>query len=72
MANAGLAPVLEREKLTAYPARPSLTNVARFQFFREQGDRVAGVWLVRLRGEVEPKVSLHGTYTDRSGTARRF
>jgi hypothetical protein len=47
MANAGLAPVLEREKLTAYPARPSLPNVARFQFFREKGDRVAGVWLVR-------------------------
>jgi hypothetical protein len=46
-ANAGLAPVLEREKLTAYPARPSLPNVARFQFFREQGDRVAGVWVVR-------------------------
>jgi hypothetical protein len=47
MANAGLAPVLEREKLTAYPARPSLPNVARFQFFREQGDRVAGLWVVR-------------------------
>ena len=47
IANAGLAPVLEREKLTAYPARPSLPNVARFQFFREQGDRVAGVWVVR-------------------------
>jgi hypothetical protein len=46
-ANAGLARVLEREKLTAYPARPSLPNVARFQFFREKGDRVAGVWLVR-------------------------
>jgi hypothetical protein len=47
MASALLAPVLEREKLTAYPSRPSLPNVARFQFFREQGDRVAGVWVVR-------------------------
>ena len=47
MANAGLAPVLEREKLTAYPARPALPGVARFQFFREKGDRVAGVWVVR-------------------------
>src|SRR5258706_6118015 len=45
--NAGLAAVLEREKLTAYPARPSLPNVARFQFFRDKGDRVAGVWVVR-------------------------
>ena len=47
VANAGLAPVLEREKLTAYPARPSLADVARFQFFRATGDRVAGVWVVR-------------------------
>jgi hypothetical protein len=47
IANAGLAPALEREKLTAYPARPLLPNVARFQFFREKGDRVAGVWVVR-------------------------
>jgi hypothetical protein len=46
-ANAGLATVLEREKVTSYPARPSLPNVTRFQFFREQGDRVAGVWVVR-------------------------
>jgi hypothetical protein len=47
IANAGLAPVLEREQLTAIPARPSLANVARFQFFREKSDRVAGVWIVR-------------------------
>jgi hypothetical protein len=47
IANANLAPVLERETLTAYPARPSLPNVARFQYFREKGDRVAGVWVVR-------------------------
>ena len=47
MANAGLAPVLEREQLTVYPARPALPNVARFQFFREHGGRVAGVWIVR-------------------------
>ena len=47
VANAGLASVVAREKLTTYPARPSLPNVARFQFFREKGDRVAGVWVVR-------------------------
>jgi hypothetical protein len=46
-ANAGLAAVVEREQLAAYPARPSLPDVARFQFFREHGDRVAGVWVVR-------------------------
>jgi len=47
VANAALAPVLEREMLTSYPARPTLASVARFQFFRPQGERVAGVWLVR-------------------------
>jgi hypothetical protein len=47
VANTALAPVVEREKLTTYPARPTLDSVARFQFFRAQGERVAGVWLVR-------------------------
>jgi hypothetical protein len=47
IANAGLAPVVEREKLAGYPAKPSLRNVARFQFFRQEGARVAGVWVVR-------------------------
>jgi hypothetical protein len=47
LANAGLAPVVEREKLTAYPAQPALPFVRRFEFFRQQSDRVAGVWLVR-------------------------
>jgi hypothetical protein len=40
-------PVLAREKLTAYPARPALSPVRRFEFFRHEGDRVAGVWVVR-------------------------
>ena len=47
VANAALASVLAREGLTTVPANPSLANVARFQFFRDKGDRVAGVWLVR-------------------------
>ena len=48
MANAALARVLAaREADGRIPARPSLPNVARFQFFRETGDRVAGVWVVR-------------------------
>jgi hypothetical protein len=47
VANAALAPVLGRENLTTYPARPSLPDVARFQFFRQTGPRVAGVWIVR-------------------------
>jgi hypothetical protein len=47
VAHDALAPILAREKLTMYPARPSLPPVARFQFFRVQGERVAGVWVVR-------------------------
>jgi hypothetical protein len=47
IANAGLAPVLEREPLATYPSEPALAPVARFQFFRTTGDRVAGVWVVR-------------------------
>lgn len=34
------------EKLQSFPAVPTLKDVARFEFFR-QGDRPAGVWLVR-------------------------
>jgi hypothetical protein len=41
-----LMPVLEREKMTTYPARPALAPVRRFEFFRQSG-RVAGVWVVR-------------------------
>jgi hypothetical protein len=47
VANAGLAPVVEREKLASVRPHPSLASVARFQFFREQGSRMAGVWVVR-------------------------
>ncbi len=38
---------LEREQVTAFPARPKLANVARFEFFSKSPDRPEGVWLVR-------------------------
>jgi hypothetical protein len=47
VADAMLAPVLERERLASVPARPALASVARFEFFRSNGPRTAGVWLVR-------------------------
>ena len=47
LANALLEPVVEREHLANYPARPNLATTTRFEFFRAQGPRVAGVWLVR-------------------------
>jgi hypothetical protein len=46
VAHGMLMPVLEREKLTSIPARPTLTPVKRFEFFRRSG-RMAGVWVVR-------------------------
>lgn len=39
--------VLDREGVTSFPAVPTLPQVARFEFFRKDTDRVAGVWLVR-------------------------
>jgi len=46
MAEDSLMRVLASERVTAFPAQPSLPAVARFEFFR-RGDRPAGVWLVR-------------------------
>ncbi|HET6891777.1 MAG TPA: hypothetical protein VFH31_11795, partial [Pyrinomonadaceae bacterium] len=37
---------LDREGITSFPRTPTLTPVARFEFFRK-GDRPSGVWLVR-------------------------
>jgi hypothetical protein len=47
VAEGTLMSVLERERLATYPERPALPPVRRFEFFRRQGDRVAGVWVVR-------------------------
>jgi hypothetical protein len=41
-----LMPILEREQIAEIPTPLSLSNVARFEFFR-RGSRKAGVWLVR-------------------------
>jgi hypothetical protein len=41
-----LADALKAEKVASFPARPRLPRVARFEWFR-QGERAAGVWLVR-------------------------
>jgi hypothetical protein len=41
-----LMAALRAEGITAFPARPALPEVARFDFFRD-GDRPAGAWLVR-------------------------
>lgn len=41
-----LVAALRAEKISAFPVRPTLPPVARFEWFR-QGDRPAGVWVVR-------------------------
>ena len=38
---------LENEKVTEFPAKPNLDNVARFEFFRKDKDFQLGVWVVR-------------------------
>src|ERR1041384_1157907 len=38
---------LEKEGITTFPITPSLSQVARFEFFRKTPERSAGVWVVR-------------------------
>ena len=38
---------LEKEGITTFPITPSLSPVARFEFFRKTPERFAGVWVVR-------------------------
>jgi len=49
LANSHMALVtaLEREGIRSFPVVPDLPRVARFEFFRQSGPRVAGVWVVR-------------------------
>ena len=46
MAHADLMPVLEKEGITSFPAKPTLPNVARFEYFAK-GEKKEGVWLFR-------------------------
>lgn len=45
--HARLMDALEREGVASFPAVPALPRVARFEFFRQNNERSAGVWLVR-------------------------
>src|SRR5262245_4987718 len=67
VARSALVPALERETLTAYPARPALPSVRRFEFFRREGDRLAGVWVVRQSAAV--RFALPVTTGTRPGVA---
>jgi hypothetical protein len=42
-----LMEALEREGVASFPAVPTLPRVARFEFFRQNPQRSAGVWVVR-------------------------
>jgi hypothetical protein len=46
MAEDAFMRALSTAKIDSFPERPTLADVARFEFFR-RGDRPAGVWLVR-------------------------
>jgi hypothetical protein len=49
LANSHMAIVsaLEHEGIKSFPTVPTLPRVGRFEFFRQNGDRLAGVWVVR-------------------------
>ncbi len=47
LANSEFFAVLEQEKLTEFPAKPALPDVARFEFFAKGREKQEGVWLVR-------------------------
>ncbi len=42
-----LMKALEREGIAAFPVVPTLPRVARFEFFHQNAERSAGVWVVR-------------------------
>ncbi|MFT3744801.1 MAG: hypothetical protein QM785_10985 [Pyrinomonadaceae bacterium] len=46
MAHAEFMPILEKEGISSFPAKPTLANVARFEFFAN-GEKQEGVWLFR-------------------------
>src|ERR1700680_3072060 len=48
-AHRAMMKTLERENVKAFPARLSLPEVARFEFFRQGPGRQMGVWIVRQR-----------------------
>jgi hypothetical protein len=51
IAHAELMPILEKEGVTSFPARPTLPDVARFEFFANSPEKQEGVWLYR-KGEL--------------------
>jgi len=46
-ANERFMQALEKEGVKTFPSRPSLSDVARFQFFHNAPGRKSGVWIVR-------------------------
>ena len=52
LANNSFLKTLAREKIEAFPASPSLPDVARFEFFSKTPNKQLGVWLVR-RGKLQ-------------------
>ncbi len=47
IANDEFIKVLEKENVTEFPAKPTLPDVARFEYFNKRRDKQEGVWLFR-------------------------
>ena len=48
MAHHEFMPILEKEAVETFPAKPTLPDVARFEYFAKGKEKQEGVWLVRL------------------------
>ncbi len=47
IANDEFIKVLEKENVTEFPAKPTLPDVARFEYFNKRRDKQEGIWLFR-------------------------
>lgn len=47
IANDEFITALEKENVTSFPAKPTLPDVARFEYFTKGGEKQEGVWLFR-------------------------
>ena len=47
MAHHEFMPVLEKENVTTFPAKPTLPAVARFEYFAKGPEKQEGVWIIR-------------------------
>jgi len=63
-----LMTALKAENISSFPAKPNFSDLSRFDYFRK-GDRMAGVWLLRFKGNNDMRFTLPFTTGTRPGIA---